>query len=151
MSLYWRLMRCARMMLDPQLQLGQVTESDVIAKLKSIGLSDEFAHIEYQRYSFMWPGQATSYYFGLLKILQAKDDVQKAVGARFKERAFHDALLDFGTVPVDWIVEDVIASLRNTPSQLPTDPAPTRSLDARAKTSAADTKVADALASKTHI
>lgn len=109
LGLFWRAVRCMRMMLDPQLQLGKVDQDGVMQQLRSLGMTDEFARIEFKRYSFMYPGQAPSYYFGLLKILELREQAERTHGKDFNPRAFHDAILSYGTVPVDQIAHDVIA------------------------------------------
>ncbi|HEX7339444.1 MAG TPA: DUF885 family protein [Rhodanobacteraceae bacterium] len=54
---------------------------------------------EVDRY-IAWPGQALSYYLGMLCITQARARAEQALGARFDLRHFHDAILAQGSVPL---------------------------------------------------
>jgi uncharacterized protein (DUF885 family) len=53
------------------------------------------------------PAQALGYKLGQLKILELRDRAQKALGARFDLRTFHDAVLRNGTLPLDLLEEEV--------------------------------------------
>src|SRR5881275_2279690 len=54
---------------------------------------------EVDRY-IAWPGQALSYYMGELAIVRAREKAEKTLGAKFNIRAFHDAVLELGSVPL---------------------------------------------------
>lgn len=62
---------------------------------------------EVRRY-FVWPGQATAYKVGQLKILALRQDAQDKLGEKFDIRAFHDIVLGGGAVPLS-IVERRVA------------------------------------------
>jgi uncharacterized protein (DUF885 family) len=61
---------------------------------------------EIERYVVM-PGQATSYMIGQLKILELRDRAKAQLKDRFSERAFHNAVLGPGAVPLE-ILEDEV-------------------------------------------
>ncbi|MBL8556633.1 MAG: DUF885 family protein, partial [Phenylobacterium sp.] len=46
-----------------------------------------------------WPGQAVSYYLGMMAIKEARAKAEKALGPKFDIRAFHDTVLSMGSVP----------------------------------------------------
>ena len=46
------------------------------------------------------PGQACAYMLGQLKIVELREKAQKALGSRYSPKAFHNAVLMTGTVPL---------------------------------------------------
>jgi uncharacterized protein (DUF885 family) len=54
---------------------------------------------EIDRYA-VWPGQACSYKVGHTMWLQQRERARAALGARFDLRAFHDAALKPGAMPL---------------------------------------------------
>lgn len=79
-------------------------------------ISDGAIKTEVQRY-FVWPGQATSYKIGMLKILELREKAETELGDKFDIRAFHDVILGSGAVPLtilermvnNWIAEEKAA------------------------------------------
>ena len=76
----------------------------------------ESVQSEVRRY-IVWPGQATSYKIGMLKILELRERAQEALGVDFDVRAFHDTVLKGGALPLSllerrvdvWIAEQKAA------------------------------------------
>jgi uncharacterized protein (DUF885 family) len=56
-----------------------------------------------------WPGQALSYYLGEMAILKARHKAEAALGETFNVRAFHDAVLELGSVPLPVLTEHIDA------------------------------------------
>lgn len=48
-----------------------------------------------------WPGQATAYMIGMLRILELRDKAKAELGPKFSLPAFHDMVLGAGSVPLD--------------------------------------------------
>ena len=63
-------------------------------------MDDQNIETEVDRY-IAWPGQALSYKMGQRKILELRERAQKELGPKFDLRAFHDAVLDQGPLPLD--------------------------------------------------
>jgi len=55
---------------------------------------------EIRRY-LVWPGQATAYKIGQIKIQEARAKAEKELGDKFDIRGFHDTVLSGGALPLD--------------------------------------------------
>jgi uncharacterized protein (DUF885 family) len=62
-------------------------------------LSEHEIQTEIDRY-IAWPGQALSYYLGEDDIIKERAKAEKALGKDFNLRAFHDTVLQLGSVPL---------------------------------------------------
>jgi len=104
-----RLLRAARAFLDPELQSGKVTREQALKVLKDdVVVSDAMANQEVQRYTFLAPGQATSYFYGYTRLLQLREEVEKAQGKKFDQQKFHDFILGQGLLPPDLLRKAVL-------------------------------------------
>jgi uncharacterized protein (DUF885 family) len=108
-SLHARLLRMARAMLDPLINLGRVTPEQAKAFLmKEVVLSEPFAQSEVDRYSYRSPGQATAYYYGYVKLRALKNLAELELGERFKPKAFNDFIIAQGILPPDLMKQAVL-------------------------------------------
>ena len=71
-------------------------------------MDDQNIETEVDRY-IAWPAQALSYKMGQMKILVLRERAQRELGAQFDLRAFHDAVLDQGPLPLDMLETEIDA------------------------------------------
>jgi hypothetical protein len=108
-SLHARLLRMARAMLDPQINLGRMTPMEAKRFLmQEVVLSEPFAQSEVDRYSYRSPGQATAYYYGYVKLRALKTLAEIELGDRFKLKAFNDFIIAQGILPPQLMREAVL-------------------------------------------
>jgi len=107
-ALQLRLLRAARAMLDPMLNLG-MTDRDTAFRVltQDVALSNPMAKQEVDRYTFRAPGQAGSYFYGYNRILQLRAETELTLGAKFDRLAFNNFLLDQGLLPPDLLAKTV--------------------------------------------
>ena len=113
---------------DPEGQLGQmeaelfrarrlVVDTGLHAKRwtrqQAIDYGIEVSEVE--RY-VVNPGQACAYKIGQLKILELRERAKAALKGRFSERAFHNAVLAPGAVPLELLEREVARYIRTDPN-----------------------------------
>ncbi|WP_295939028.1 DUF885 domain-containing protein [uncultured Xanthomonas sp.] len=107
-ALQFRLLRAARAMLDPMLNLGLIDRERARLVLENdVGLSPAMARQELDRYMVRAPGQAGSYFYGYSRILELRMRTELALGARFDRLKFNNFLLDQGLLPPDQLAAAV--------------------------------------------
>jgi len=107
-ALQFRLLRAARAMLDPMLNLGLTDRANAERVLiDEVGLSKAMATQELDRYMVRMPGQAGSYFYGYTRILELRMQTELAMGAKFDRLAFNNFLLDQGLLPPDQLAKAV--------------------------------------------
>ena len=107
----YQIWRAARLVVDTGVHAQGWTRSQAIAYLRQYtALPEHEIETEVDRY-IAWPAQALSYYLGERAILQARARAEQALGDRFNIRAFHDAVLELGSVPLP-VVQSARAPIR---------------------------------------
>jgi uncharacterized protein (DUF885 family) len=71
-------------------------------------MDDQNIETEVDRY-IAWPAQALSYKMGQMEILALRERAQRELGPKFDLRAFHDAVLDQGPLPLDMLTDKITA------------------------------------------
>ena len=91
--------RAARLVVDTGLHALRWPRQRSIDFLRSAGLSETDAVIETDRY-IAWPGQALTYKVGQREIERLRGELAARDGSSFDLRAFHDAVLGHGSLPL---------------------------------------------------
>ena len=98
--LNYQIWRAARLVVDTGIHSQGWSRDQALAYLlEYTALQKHEIETEVDRY-IAWPAQALSYYLGEDAILKARTKAESALGARFNIRAFHDTVLELGSVPL---------------------------------------------------
>jgi uncharacterized protein (DUF885 family) len=96
----YQMWRAARLVVDTGIHAEGWTRDRAIAYLHEYtALPDREIETEVDRY-IAWPAQALSYDLGEMTLLELRADAERSLGDRFNLRAFHDAVLELGSVPM---------------------------------------------------
>jgi uncharacterized protein (DUF885 family) len=98
--LNYQIWRAARLVVDTGIHSQGWSRDQAIAYFREYtALPLHEIDTEIDRY-IAWPAQALSYYLGEDAILKSRAKAQQALGDKFNVRAFHDAILELGSVPI---------------------------------------------------
>ncbi|MEG3175771.1 DUF885 family protein [Sphingomonas sp. RB3P16] len=98
--LSYQMWRAARLVVDTGIHTQGWSRERAQAFLHdNTALSEHEIETEVDRY-IAWPGQALSYYMGELAFRKARARAEAALGPKFNIRAWHDAMLQLGSVPL---------------------------------------------------
>jgi len=107
--LYDELLRAVRLVVDTGLHTKHWTREQVMDYFRQNTPNPERdIFTETNRY-IVWPGQATAYKVGMLKILELRELAKKELGPKFSLREYHDLVLKDGALPMDLLEENVRA------------------------------------------
>jgi uncharacterized protein (DUF885 family) len=101
--------RAVRLVVDTGVHYKHWTRQQMIEYFHAhTALDEPSIQSETDRY-IAWPGQALAYKAGQLNILQIREKARSELGKRFDLRAFHDAVLAKGALPLD-VLDDQISA-----------------------------------------
>jgi uncharacterized protein (DUF885 family) len=116
--LSYEMWRACRLVVDTGMHyLGWSRQQAIDFMAANSALTQHNIVTEVDRY-IGWPGQAVAYKLGELKIRDLRRAAETELGAAFDVRAFHDAVLAAGAVPLDVLA----AQVRNYIDQAKTAP-----------------------------
>ncbi|MGH8062540.1 MAG: DUF885 domain-containing protein [Pseudoxanthomonas sp.] len=107
--LTYEMWRACRLVIDTGLHHEGWTRDQALAYLRDrTALSEHEITTEVDRY-ISWPGQALSYKLGELAIVRLRAEAERELGGRFDVKAFHDAVLRQGSVPLPVLEQQIQA------------------------------------------
>ena len=118
-QLTYEMWRAVRLVVDTGMHSMGWTRDQAIQYFKdNTGKTDQDITVEVDRY-IVWPGQALAYKLGQLKIRELRAAAEERLGAKFDIRAFHDAVLENGALPLNvletrmhgWITDEEKSSV----------------------------------------
>lgn len=106
-QLSMEIFRSARLVLDTGIHSKKWTRQQAVDyMLANTANSEGDIRAEIDRY-IVWPGQATAYKIGMIKIQELRKRAEETLGDDFDIRAFHDVILANGSVPLT-ILEELV-------------------------------------------
>ncbi|GMV31110.1 MAG: hypothetical protein AMXMBFR59_32350 [Rhodanobacteraceae bacterium] len=110
--LTYEMWRACRLVIDTGIHAKGWTRDQALALLRdNSALSEHEITTEVDRY-ISWPGQALSYKLGELRIRELRAKAERELGPRFDLRAFHDAVLSLGSVPLSLLDQRIERFIR---------------------------------------
>jgi len=113
--LAYELWRAGRLVVDTGIHALRWSREDAIEYLlENTSFTEEEVTREVERY-IVWPGQATSYKIGQMRIRDLRDYAQAELGEAFDWGEFHDVVLTNGSLPLPVLTElvnDYVAANR---------------------------------------
>jgi uncharacterized protein (DUF885 family) len=106
--------RAIRLVVDTGLHDKRWTREQAIAYVEQNSADAPGGIVKAIERYIVYPGQATAYMVGRLKIAELRDQARKELGDRFTMAGFHDAVLLNGAVPMDVLDENVNAWIAET-------------------------------------
>jgi uncharacterized protein (DUF885 family) len=114
-QLSYEMWRAVRLVVDTGMHAQGWTRDQAIQFFKdNTGKTDQDITVEVDRY-IVWPGQALAYKLGQLKIRELRTQAEKLQGAKFNVRAFHDAVLENGALPLNVLSAQMESWMEFTP------------------------------------
>ncbi len=105
--LTYEMWRACRLVIDTGVHAQGWTREQAQAYLRDrTALSEHEVTTEVDRY-ISWPGQALSYKLGEIAIVKLRAEAERELGADFDVKAFHDAILRQGSLPLPVLEAEV--------------------------------------------
>ena len=115
----YQIWRACRLVVDTGMHaLGWSRERAIAYMAENTGMTIEAVTAEIDRH-ITEPGQGLAYTMGELEITELRRQAEQRLGARFDIRAFHEAVLENGAVPLPILRREVTQWIERIASQAP--------------------------------
>ncbi|ALW86677.1 hypothetical protein AUC43_17275 [Hymenobacter sedentarius] len=101
--------------IDRAIQVNNMSENQVVAMLRREGFQEEAEARGKWRRATLSQVQLSSYFAGYSAILTLRDELKRQQGPAFGLKAFHEQFLSYGTAPVKYIRELMLAPSGSRP------------------------------------
>jgi uncharacterized protein (DUF885 family) len=106
-QLSYDMWRACRLVVDTGMHsMGWSRQRAIDFMKANTALTEQNIVVEVDRY-ISWPGQATAYKIGQLKIRELRTRAEQKLGSNFDVRKFHDTVLGAGAIPLDVLEQRV--------------------------------------------
>jgi uncharacterized protein (DUF885 family) len=100
-QLTYEMWRACRLVVDTGMHsLGWSRQQAIDLMKENTAKTENDIVVEVDRY-IVWPGQALAYKMGELKIKELRAKAKRELAERFDVRSFHNAVLDYGPLPLN--------------------------------------------------
>ena len=105
----WNMRVTLNTVVDHAIQVDNLDEDDVVALLRREGFQEEAEARNKWRRATLSQVQLSSYFAGFTEIMALRDEVKRQKGAAFDLKAFNEQFLSYGSAPVKYIRELMLA------------------------------------------
>ena len=103
------LLRAVRLVVDTGVHAKKWTRQQVLDYFGANTAASAVETLAETNRYIVWPGQATGYKVGMIRILELRELAKQELGAKFDLRAYHDLVLKNGALPMSLLEENVRA------------------------------------------
>ena len=108
------LLRAVRLVVDTGVHAKRWTRQQVLDYFGANTAASAVETLAETNRYIVWPGQATGYKVGMIRILELRELAKRELGAKFDLRAYHDLVLKNGALPMSLLEENVRAWIAKT-------------------------------------
>jgi uncharacterized protein (DUF885 family) len=103
------LLRAVRLVVDTGVHAKRWTRQQVLDYFRANTAASAVETLAETNRYIVWPGQATSYKVGMIRILELREQAKAELGHKFDLRGYHDVVLKNGALPLNLLEENVRA------------------------------------------